>query len=91
MVFLACVADTGAYGDERCLEATVIAPLGTSTTLALLKDVQAAQPDALDYIAGANPTPLLEEVVKELQDLSLEINGRPVSFDQAVNDIVKNI
>lgn len=62
-----------------------------TTTVLLLKEIESAQPDALDYIAGGIPTPHLMDVVNALQSLSLEVDGRPISFDQAVNDIIVNI
>ena len=78
------------YDGLDCAAAYVLSS-GTTTALLLLKDIQAAQPDALDYMAGAQASPLLIDVVKKLQGISIEDNGKQISFDDAVRDIVQNI
>lgn len=62
-----------------------------STTMILLKEIQVAGPDALDYIAGAEASPVLLAAVERMQNIALEELGVEVSFDEAVDEILKNL
>lgn len=65
--------------------------MATATTVLLLKDVKAAQPDALNYVAGAAPSPLLYSTVEKLQDVAFKATGKLWSFDEIVSDIIGSI
>lgn len=91
VVALKCLAE-GDFSSSGCAVAYAVGvPIGISTTTFLLKEAQAAKPDALAYVAGEAPSPLLEAVVGDLQDFSYELNGEELSFDEIVDDILSNI
>lgn len=71
-------------------EATLVS-VATSTSALLLKEIQEAQPDALDYLAGASPSPMLYAVVEKIQDAVFEETGKKVGFDNVVNEIIGSI
>lgn len=60
----------------------------TSTTIALLKDLEAARPDAMNYMAGAAPSPLLYSAVGKFQDFIEQETGEQMGFDEVVNQVV---
>lgn len=62
--------------------------LVTTSLIVLLKEAKAAAPDALNYVAGAAPSPALNAVAEKIQDMSYKINGEEMSFDEAVDDIL---
>lgn len=73
-----------------CAQMNVISS-GVTTSVLLLKEVEAAQPDALEYIAGQYPSPLLESVAFKLQDIAYQATGEEMTFDEVVDDIINNI
>lgn len=64
--------------------------LSVSFTTFLLKEMEAAGPDALDYAAGSAPSPLLYEVAQKLQQFVAKESGEDITFDQAVDAIISN-
>lgn len=78
------------YGDTDnfCLTGTGSAALLTTSSVLLLRDIQAVQPDALRYMEGQDASPLLESVASRLQDVASEHLGREMTFNEAVNDII---
>lgn len=61
----------------------------TSTSALLLKDIEAARPDAYQYAGGGAPSPLLYEVTGKIQKAYEESTGELLSFEDAVDVVLK--
>lgn len=77
--------------DTFCLTGTGSAAAVSITSTLLLKEIESAQPDAMAYVAGAAPSPLLYSVVEKLQTISSERLGETQSFDGIVNQIINTL
>lgn len=86
-----CIAQGRLLGNPECIGASGAALISSALSSVLLKEIRAAQPDALEYAAGASPSPLLYSIVEKLQILAFETTGQKWSFDQIVNEMIINI
>ena len=77
--------------DTFCLTGTGSATAVSITSTLLLKEIESAQPDAMAYVAGAAPSPLLYSVVEQLQTVGIEQLGESQSFDEIVNQIINTL
>lgn len=76
------------YVDE-CVLADISSAIQTTATALLLKELEAAKPDALEYSAGSAPSPALYAAVDKLQVFASDHLDRELSFEDSVNEILK--
>ena len=91
-VFVYCLAKyPSGTSEPNCVFSMPISVSATTTSVLLLKEIKAAQPDALNYIAGSAPSPALYSAVEKLQKFAAGEMDIEMTFDEAVNDIISNI
>lgn len=88
--FVKCIKEK--VGIKGCAPVTV-ANLALTASIALLKEIKAAEPHALNYAAdtGSAPSPVLYSAVQKIQDAAFKQTGKNVSFDESVNAILDHM
>lgn len=83
-------AMNGRAGNPACPVATVAGgvQLLITTSVVLLKDMQAIKPDAIEYETNNSVSPALSSIVEEFQAIALE-QGHELSFDEVVETLIQ--
>lgn len=92
VLLLKCEIGRAMGGEESCDNEYRMTTALSTAAFFLLRDIDAAQPDALRHVIdGEEATPLLKEVVQRLQDFSREELDQELTREQALADIIVNV